>query len=451
MPPQDASLLMAAVKGRVEMAYDALNKGAQINCRDGKEGNTPLILAARHKNYDMVEFLLTQGAQIEVLSHDGEKTPLLVACFMGDVNIVLLLLERGASVETMNQRGDTPLLVASHNGNTDVVRVLLSRGANMNRRTIKNGYSPLYVATNAGYISVVRELLAQVDEVEVDIHDNTGVTPLICAITNHHIAIMKLLMASGANIHLKDGQKRTPLLNAINAKCAECVEILIAENVDIEKLETGTSFSPLMRAASLGQLEIMQLLVTLGGANITHSVPITAPASTTTTSSNKKDNDKKKSKLTPPLVDLSQNNADSATNRATGSSSRSSSTNAPDFDLDPRNIALPPELNEAMEKEYSRIEITIVDDVTKERVVTTPEVMYEFMNSGDTLEDKEDYKDEEEEEGENTHETSAVHVPVSGPVQPQVVSALSLARNSGCKKCVAFLEEQMTCKLPEKC
>lgn len=415
MPAADASLLTAAVKGKLSMAYEALSQGAQIDCRDGKEGNTPLILAARHHHLEMAEFLLDRGAKMEVLSLDGEKTPLLVAAFAGDAQLVQLLLFRGANVETTNQRGDSPLLLASHNGNVDIVRLLLSRGANVNRKTIKNGYSALYVAASAGYIKVVEALLEQHEELDIDLKSAKGVTPLICAINRHNVAIMEKLVDAGADLELRDGSKRTPLLSAITVNCVGCVEKLVEHGADVEKKETGTFFTPLMRAASLGHHDIMKILIERGDADLLHTVP------------------RRSSGL--PAEDEHLDEVEDESD-AVGDDRPLFAATGEDGHQDAAGALLPEELTDAMERNYSQIEVTLIDDTTNESVVTTPQIIQEFVSSSD-------------DSGTDKNSSSKRKVQKTKgkrkKVDDELVSALSLAQKSGCKKCAELLEAQLTC------
>lgn len=277
--PVDASLLTAAFKGRVEMANDALRRGANIECRDGKEGNTPLIFAARHGHVELINVLLSAGANIEALSHDGEKTPLLMAAYAGNVKVVETLLHRGASADSTNQRGDTPLLLGTYSGSVGVVQLLLSRGADMNRRSIKHLYSPLYIAASSGFSHIVAELLQQVDEVEVDIQDKTGRTPLHAAVAENYPGIARQLVLAGASVEQRDSRGTNPLFAAVKANCAECVSVLV--NQGLAKLNTreGSSrFTPLMRAASLGYEDVMRVLLD-AGADVDVAVPMNKTAS----------------------------------------------------------------------------------------------------------------------------------------------------------------------------
>lgn len=65
-------LLEAAGNGLLKKAKKAINKGADVNCRDDF-GNTPLLLAVHHKKKKMIIFLLEQGADMALKNNNGHN------------------------------------------------------------------------------------------------------------------------------------------------------------------------------------------------------------------------------------------------------------------------------------------------------------------------------------------------------------------------------------------
>jgi uncharacterized protein len=98
---QDESpLMMAALKGHLEIARKLIARGADVN----KTGWTPLHYAATGGHLEIMELLLEQHAYIDAESPNG-STPLMMAAHYGTAAAVKLLLEAGADPLLRNQLG----------------------------------------------------------------------------------------------------------------------------------------------------------------------------------------------------------------------------------------------------------------------------------------------------------------------------------------------------------
>jgi uncharacterized protein len=106
----DKSLLDAVIRGDHARAQSLIERGADVNGRDGA-GDTPLLSAAVTADADMMKLLLAHGADPNAKSKAG-ATALLWS--VGDPAKVRLLLERGADVNVRADSGFTALLVAAN-------------------------------------------------------------------------------------------------------------------------------------------------------------------------------------------------------------------------------------------------------------------------------------------------------------------------------------------------
>lgn len=101
---QDESpLMMAALKGRLELARRLIERKAEVN----KPGWAPLHYAATNADAEavsMVRLLLEHHAYIDAASPNG-STPLMMAAHYGHPGVVKLLLEEGADPLLKNQQG----------------------------------------------------------------------------------------------------------------------------------------------------------------------------------------------------------------------------------------------------------------------------------------------------------------------------------------------------------
>ncbi|MHB1125060.1 MAG: ankyrin repeat domain-containing protein [Ramlibacter sp.] len=96
----ESPLMMAALKGHLELARQLIDRGADVN----KTGWTPLHYAATGGHLAIMELLLEHHAYIDAESPNG-TTPLMMAAQYGSIDAVKLLLEAGADPRLKNQLG----------------------------------------------------------------------------------------------------------------------------------------------------------------------------------------------------------------------------------------------------------------------------------------------------------------------------------------------------------
>jgi ankyrin repeat protein len=168
------ALHAASIQGTMAYALVKLllDSGANVDAKD-KNGDTPLIWAARYRCEAIVKLLLDRGANIDAEAEDG-CTPLISAVpsyhriagvIYGDVEkappepVIKLLLDRGANINAKNNRGCTTLILAVHMSEDlyeyprrplefmfkSVIKLLLDQGADTKVRDT-NGRTALDIA-----------------------------------------------------------------------------------------------------------------------------------------------------------------------------------------------------------------------------------------------------------------------------------------------------------------
>jgi ankyrin repeat protein len=95
--PKSGSLFEALRRGEASTVRAAVEKGADINCRDA-DGNTLLMHAALYSTAADLEFLLAHGADVSAANKAGH-TALMRA--MPDLAKIKLLVEHGANVNAV--------------------------------------------------------------------------------------------------------------------------------------------------------------------------------------------------------------------------------------------------------------------------------------------------------------------------------------------------------------
>jgi hypothetical protein len=117
---QDESpLMMAALKGHLELAKRLIRRDADVN----KPGWTPLHYAATGGHLTIVDLLLEQHAFIDAESPNG-TTPLMMAAHYGTPAAVKLLLEAGADATMRNQLGLSAIDFANRVGRQDAADMI---------------------------------------------------------------------------------------------------------------------------------------------------------------------------------------------------------------------------------------------------------------------------------------------------------------------------------------
>ena len=210
-----------------------------------RDGCTPLLTAAMFTNGSVAEVLIAHKANLNARAREG-STPLNLAALKGSVSFAELLLKAGANADFQDDAGFTPLNTAIEQKHPDVAKVLLLRGANPNLAT-RTGQTPMHTAAIAGDIETMRLLLDH----NAGLHPlETAGTPLSAAVQQHRVEAVKFLLQRGAKPDVAPPQNgMTSLHWAATLGQPDIVKLLLdaGANVDADSSWQGT---PLNAAAS---------------------------------------------------------------------------------------------------------------------------------------------------------------------------------------------------------
>jgi uncharacterized protein len=137
----ETALMACARSGNVAGAKALLDAGAETDGADAWQGQTALMTAVAHRHADMAALLLERKADVAARSKTG-FTAMLFAAREGDVRIGERLHAAGAGVNESARDGSTPLLVAIVKGHEEFATWLLNRGADPNASG--TGYTALH-------------------------------------------------------------------------------------------------------------------------------------------------------------------------------------------------------------------------------------------------------------------------------------------------------------------
>ena len=200
------SIYEVAEKGNIKVVKQHLAAGTDVNAKDD-EGMTPLHLAAHADHKKIVELLIAKGADVNAKDNMG-FTPLMVR---STKEIGELLIAKGADVNAKNDSGRTCL----HSSDKEFAELLIAKGADVNAKD-KDDETPLDWCIKRGNKETA-DLLRKHGGKYGTIHGAVG---------GGDIEVIKVFLAAGADVNVKNDYGETPLDWAIQFKRTEIANLL---------------------------------------------------------------------------------------------------------------------------------------------------------------------------------------------------------------------------------
>ena len=246
------SLHQAAIYGNLQHCELLLQRGLSVNTTDS-EGRTALFYAVQHEQRRIIEFLLNKGADVNLRDNKTGQTPLHSLAAMGKEALITLLFRKTGHIVDMN---------------------VMEFGV--------EGLTPIHIACQNGHDGVVRLLLTLAQTVHVDSLSRMGKTPLIYAAQHNHLPVIRVLAEHSADVNIKSVNEEglTALHYAVKNNSITIVSALLNMGADANILCNRLKQSPVHRATVFGNLEILKLLSEYGGnlnqpvGNKTGNLPI---------------------------------------------------------------------------------------------------------------------------------------------------------------------------------
>src|SRR5262245_41303528 len=299
---------MECTNGNATIIEKLLQAGADSNAT-AREGETPLMTAARTGKVEAVKTLLVHGADVDAKEQLRGQTALMWAAAEDNTAAVTALVEAHADLNARSNGGFNALLFAVRSGSRDVVKVLLDAGANPND-AIQSG-RPAGAAGGRGAAPAGRGANPPAQAAPRPSNDvaqllavfntgarrgrpgNGGASALLMAITNAHYELAGLLLDRGADPNA-DGQGWTalhqiawtrkppiqhglpPAVQTGNMSSLALARKLLDKGADPNARQTSEpsdrarnvlhrgGSTPFLQAAKLGDVEYMRLLLDYG-------------------------------------------------------------------------------------------------------------------------------------------------------------------------------------------
>ena len=187
--------------------------------KSGMKGYTPLHYAVKREQIPIIQcFISSEMIDVKITAAHGRNLLHVGTSENGDLELMELLLKLDLDVNQPDWIGNTPLHIACNAGNYDLVALLLSiKSIDVNVRN-DDGYTPLHYACKNdqnGQVKTVELLLLNRLTLDVNVPNDDGLTPLHLACMYGLTKVVKLLLLEpNIDIDIEDRQGRTPLMLA---------------------------------------------------------------------------------------------------------------------------------------------------------------------------------------------------------------------------------------------
>lgn len=241
---------------------------ADINAPEA-DGTTPLHWAVRADDLAKVNKLLAAGADAKAANRYG-VTPLYLACQNANAAIIERLLKAGADPNAVSTEGETALMTVARTGVVEAAKVLLDHGAKVDTREEWHGQTALMWAVDEQHPAMVKELIARGADVNAVSNINKwerqntaeprekwlplgGLTPLLFAARQGCVECEQILLDAGARINTADPTGISPVLMAIINGHYDAAGLLLNRGAD-PNLADETGRAPLFSAVDFNTL-----------------------------------------------------------------------------------------------------------------------------------------------------------------------------------------------------
>jgi len=218
-------------------------RSAQRSSRTGGNSSQQvreLMNAAASGDIKKVVELLDKGLNVNItFAHDESEfsgmTALMVASLRGYAELVETLIKRGADVNLKRYVGDTALMFAARTDSVKTVDALLRAGANPNAQVLSphaGEITPLSSAINShssNRVEIAKLLIGA--KAELNPKGEFFASPLASAVED--LEMVKLLIASGADVNQKNFRGATALMVAAGAGTPSVVRYLLEKGADV--------------------------------------------------------------------------------------------------------------------------------------------------------------------------------------------------------------------------
>ena len=253
--------------GLINAISSLLAQGLDVDSRDPKYAQTPMMYACRRGHAAAARTLLERGADVNVYSNRGSSAifEAVSANHLETLKVLLAHPNINLNAPHLSRSRMSPLMLAAQEGNFEIAKALLDHeGLSINYKDI-NDDTALFYAIQAEQSEIASCVLDHKDKnIDLNSQNLFGRTALILAATKGLDGIVDHLLDEGANPYIQDKEGGgTGLLRAIDEHRLSTVEVMLNHNVNIHCLDDKDR-SLLHGAAVGGHDDIVHLLLDRG-------------------------------------------------------------------------------------------------------------------------------------------------------------------------------------------
>ena len=220
----------------VEAVLENADATSLIINRKDMYGDSPMFNACRHGNLQIVKFLIQKGSNPFFLNEQTKETPVHIACRMGRLDLLAALLQGSADTKVLNQKnvfGATPIHLALERNCVEMIQFLVEFDHHIvNKELNTNKLTLAHFACCREQVEIIRYILQF--NVELNVQNKDGNTPLHIACLRENVEIIKLLV-DRCSITIRNNQLKTPVHIATekqNVDLAKCLLLGYSESLD---------------------------------------------------------------------------------------------------------------------------------------------------------------------------------------------------------------------------
>ncbi|XP_029686967.1 ankyrin repeat and SOCS box protein 10 isoform X2 [Takifugu rubripes] len=208
-----------------------------------QELTTPLHITASRGFTECLRLLLQRGADVELAP--GGVAALHESCENCQPECTKLLLSHGANANAVSEDGYMPLHYCAHPESLECAKYLLQYGAAVSGLSTDEGDTPLHAAARnglPGHTELYLRYGASVNKLNAE-----GLTPLNAACSQHqelgdlqrYFKVCQTLLMAGADVHVTDQDKHSPLHMSCKNANPDIVDLLLANGACVNNMDYG--------------------------------------------------------------------------------------------------------------------------------------------------------------------------------------------------------------------
>lgn len=258
----DQRLRDAAWRNDVPVARRLIRLGADVNAKDDAEQSAYLV-ATSEGYLRLLRLTLRHGARINA-KDSWNGTGLIRAAERGHALVVGELLQAGIDRDHINRIGyqaihEAVWLGADTASYADTVRVLVAGGVEIDRVSPSAGLTPLEMARSRGFTGLERILTTMTTADRPADPDQA----LLAAAEAGDAEAAAVALRAGADLEVRDEQRRTPLLLAATFDQVEVARLLVALGADPDALDDRHD-TPWLVTGVTGSVAMLEALLPAG-------------------------------------------------------------------------------------------------------------------------------------------------------------------------------------------